>query len=346
MPDQRGNPTAQPFSLDAFETVIQAFGVLKKFTCFFESANFLLTEYRLLEENTHAVFENLEGDTLQFTDMLCGYSGRGTSNTVKALMRLGVSEVEATQYCCEQQRRGLQIYFAPTAVPGKYAIEDITFSCWFEPFENPKLKNRIQLKDVSISIVKRTIAFIRPEKFGFVGLLRCLELCAPFSFAYSLDKRAPIQTERDLINSGILHHSDINASGMFAHVNLLIRGERFSIYCCISKSALIGTLNGLYYVLTGENLSTLHSYRGLVFLTDADFPVGSASLFKVLRIVIGHKAFRPQNRLPIQHSSLNTRDIALPLKARAISYSRLPNGKRDYSRLGYSFFNVRRRGKV
>lgn len=311
MPDYLGDSTSKMFSHGEFLDTINSFGVLKRFTCFFDSANFLVTGYHLLDDNIHAVFENTEGDTLQFTNLLCGYSGHGPSDTVDALVCLGIPEKEAVEHCCIPDNRGVQIFFAATDTPGRYEIKSATHYYWFEQFENTALKQHIKLQNVSISIVKRTVTFIRPEEFDFIGLLRCLELCDPFSFEYSLDRHSPIKSMQELIDTGALHYAGTLPPGRNCNANLLIRGEQFTIYCCISDPALIGVLNALYYTLTGKNLFTYHNYKGLVFLTDADLPIVPHSLATVVYTLLKHQSVKNKKRLPIKNPRLGREAVHL-----------------------------------
>lgn len=275
-----GNQNDRPFDRANFLALLNNFGTLKRFTCFFESANFLMTDYHLLDNHVHAVFENQCGDTLQFQDLLCGYNGTGTENTIQALSCLGIDVNSAKQWCTSHDIKGFQLEFTPSSGINKYQEYSAVFRNWFYSFEDIGLFRWIHLgKCAFCSVVDRTIVFSLFQKNTLPTLFRCVQLMIPFSFEYSLNKHIPVQTYSELYDAGLVSRYTSNPLER-CDPNLFIRGERFSIYCCIPEKALLGTLNALYFSLTGNLLFYEQKHGALSFFSNKPSSTGLLDILK------------------------------------------------------------------
>lgn len=303
-----GNQNGRPFDRADFLASLDDFGTLKRFTCFFESVNFLMTDYHLLDDNIHAIFENQHGDTLQFRDLICGYHGHGPRNTIQALSSLGIDIDSANIWCTSEDIKGFQLEFTVSQNSGKYQEASILFNNWFYSFGDAGLFRWIYLgKSASYSTINRTIVFFSLQKSTLPALFRCIQLMVPFSFEYSLDKHTPVQTYAELFDAGLVPEHTSNVPE-HCDANLLIRGERFSIYCCIPEKALLGTLNALYFSLSGKPLF-FEETRGM--LSYFSGKSSSASILDILKQLFSKKERDGICRLPICSESFYSQGGAM-----------------------------------
>lgn len=301
MADYLGNRDGYSFCLADFQEKFRTFGTLKKLTCFFESANFLMTKYHLVDDDIGAVFENDQGDTLQFRGLLCGYGGNGSTSTAEVLIWLGIPEELAFQCCCRPEHKGFQMKFSYSEKSNNYSVEEVQYQNWFSSSEDLPLCRLIYLGDgVSYSVLKHTIVFHSFDNNTLLNVLRCLQLMEPFSFEYSLDADAPIRTERELTDAGLLNRNVSDCHGG-CDANLFIRGERFSIYCCIPGNALLGTLNTLYFSLSGKDLFCENRFGRLAFYQGTT--IKKPTFWNILKSLYSKAPEKKQYRLPIGHSA-------------------------------------------
>ena len=275
MSDYRGDNGSPHFDRKAFVEDVEKLGTIKKFTCFFDSANFLMTHYYPLTDNIHAIFEFESGDTLQFQNMLCGYGGHGPSNTTQALMCLGIPKDEADWYCRSSLRRGIQLELEPSKEKN-YQVKDKDFHCWFDPYAQ---NNLISDGDFFVSLLRRIVIVTNPEE-KLDDLWRLIRCCDPFSMDYSIDAKEPLYFERELLDSGILAEWKSNGR---TNINVVIKGEAFSIYICFSKETLFSMLNAISFTFSGRVLFYAHQLWRFRFLSDR--PIRRMSVSEACRLL-------------------------------------------------------------
>ena len=299
MPDYLVNSDTTDFESETFLNQFRNFGRLKKFVCFFDNTNFLMTNYYPLDDHVQAILENVNGDTMQFHHLLCGYNGHGSRRTAKLLELLGIDRETAHELCCTEKKRGLQLEIAPSSSSQNcYIIQQASSDCWFQPFEKDSQKE-ICSCGVSVSIVQRTMTFVRPEQNRLLDFLRSISLCRPFSFEYSMDVKKPIESDLNLRSKGLLFN-DFTVSPKKSDANLLIRGDRFNVYGCIDRRAILGMSNAVYYFLTNKKLFYEYSIGGLAFLSD-DF-IEHPTFFSLLRLIRSKGISQKSDRIRINES--------------------------------------------
>lgn len=293
MANYKGNGT-QHFDKAEFLKELENFGTLSSFTCFFDGRNFLLTGYDLIEEGICAIFENTEGDTLQFSNLLCGYVGHGPENTVQALSAIGIPADEAEEYC---SHRGIQITFGNNSSPGHYTVKEAAHKIWFDPFNNKKSGIYISPRSASFSLKNRAVIYFKPEE-EFVDLLRTVSLSDPYSFAYSTIPDSPLKDETELIGTETFPSLPVMRNAEDMGVNLIIFGTRYDTYCCISEKNLIATLNSIYLYLTGKNLFREQRVMGIPFYVDRSW--GAATFWKKIKLLLSKRPIQERGELSIQ----------------------------------------------
>lgn len=293
MTDRRWDNGSPSFNKDRFRDFLTTFGPVKKFTCFFDNTNFLMTPYTLMDDNIHAVLENEAGDTLQFSDLLCGYRGQGSRSTIGALDVLGIPPKDAENFCRKEQ--GFRISFPYT---GKIDNE-----VWFHNvFTHPVIEINPHNPNFFRSLNRRVLIFMYPEINSIPTVLSCFHVMKPFSFRYSLDKSAPLIAHRELSVSGLLSCVSPRMEQNLRDVNLVIRGELFDIYCCISDIALRGTLNTFYLYLTGETLFCENNINGLTYYSESG--KSEVSVWKMIRSLFKKRNKEPQATVQLEVHNL------------------------------------------
>lgn len=87
-----------PENLDTIESVkffkehYETFKQLKNAVVFFENESFIFTEYSPSHAGISAIYENWNGDQIQFSSTNVGYGGRGPSGTLEILRFLGLDD--------------------------------------------------------------------------------------------------------------------------------------------------------------------------------------------------------------------------------------------------------------
>ena len=293
MPNFRGSIDSDFFDEKKFLYDIRNRGTIKKFICFFNSENFLMTNYCPLSENIHALFEFENGDTLQFDTMLCGYVGHGPTNTVEALITLGIPKEDAENYCYRQ--RGLQLELERTGAD-QYRVVSEAYPVWFDSFREDD-RSIVCTKKISYSLKKRVVVVQRPmdePTGGLSNLLRLIRYASPFLYEYSVDPKAPLVSARELAILG-LQTCGNNELGQENHANVLVEGNRFNVYVCIPYELIFSTLNVLHYAWEQEPLFYTCSYHGIPVLTD--HPIERPTLFTALRGCWQGNLIQPRKRI-------------------------------------------------
>lgn len=240
-----------------FEEIFDSFKPIKKFTSFFDNANFLLTEYHPSNAEVHTIIENSRGEIIEFTSLNCGYQGQGPSATAKALQIIGLKR-ETTlelreyntikidfdgkknnyQHCNDKDDENKE-YLTD------YSLDTTTF---FNGGVRTKEFQGCNFNEYTIiNLTTRDVYMINPEIHNLVGLLNCLHVMKPLEIEYYIGKNAHfVQTDEIFeISSANRQVYPYGTNG----INLIIRGEKFNILCLIEEKLLPGTLNSIYTYL-------------------------------------------------------------------------------------------------
>lgn len=268
-------------AVEFFKANAADFGPIKKFTTFFDSENFLLTEYTPTHEHIQAIIENTAGQRMEFSNLNCGYGGLGPSATADILQMVGVSSARSEKL---KLYDGIQIEFDASKSDG---IDSVFTQVFFRG----SVKNRPYGYDGGCNLngwnvcntITRDVYMVNPETHNFSGLLNCLHVMEPFSFEYNTDGRSDFMNFRDI--SKFPFRGDVFPAGTDG-VNLIIRGKKFNLCCLIDRNYLWGTLNAVYLYLTKTPLFSEENLRGVTVLRLWNEPKLSAlsdfflSLFK------------------------------------------------------------------
>lgn len=253
---------SSPESVEYFKKHLADFAPIKKFTSFFDSENFLLTEYRVSMQSVHTVVENFRGGTIEFTGLICGYNGAGPRCTIEVLTLLGINREEAEQLILND---AVRIEFC-------YEQETVKYSCNTDVFFNGNVRNK-ELEGMNIgkycwsNIVQREVYVINPELHSFNALLDCLHIMKPLLFEYVVGKRNYLIRCTDMPEFMNPYHPRQYPQGTEG-VNLIIRGEMFDVKCFIDNHFFRGTLNAIYLYLTKASLFEETDVAVGAFVTD------------------------------------------------------------------------------
>lgn len=245
-------------AVEFFKEHKQEFGRIKKITTFFDNQNFLLTDYTPSHGHIQAIIENDFGNLMEFANLNCGYGGTGPSATADVLTELGIAESSANQIIAE---KGLLIEFSKETGRASIQIPKVLFGGKF----SEQLHGGCKLNQyIACNIVSRDVYMINPETNDFLGLLNCLQVMGPHSFAHAIDKQYVFKNFSDISEfpTIINHIAPIGVDG----VNLIIRGRKFNIHCLINQEYLFGTLNALYLHLTKTPLFSEDHWRDFAIL--------------------------------------------------------------------------------
>lgn len=245
-----------------FQEIFDSFKPVKKFTSFFDNANFLLTDYKPSNSDVHTIIENFRGDIIEFTSLNCGYRGQGPGGTARVLQIIGLKQetaLELREYNTikidfDGQKNNYQHCFDKDGENKEYITDyslDMTtfFNCRVraKEFQGCNID-----ENTVVNILTRDVYMINPEIHNLNGLLHCLHIMKPVEFEYVIGKKLYfIQVDE------IPELSKTNVPVQLRHtrgVNLIIRGEKFDIKCLIGEKTLQGTLNCIYTYLMKANL--------------------------------------------------------------------------------------------
>lgn len=244
MANQRWDLESDHIDFDKFQIDLKKFGEVKRFTCFFDNANFMMTKYSLADSSVHTVIENASGNTLQFSSLMCGYSGHGPSQTAKILRLLGLPGDEADTL--SYNYKGLQITF-----PYKGNVDT---DIWFESSPARATIHGIHLDCHTFTSILRRVVIFNEAESALRNVLSCFHVMKPYSIQYSLNQSSPLISRGEIFNSGLLPYVSADVEAHLQKIDLIVQGEEFEIYCGFSRSALVGTMNAIYFYLTGEPL--------------------------------------------------------------------------------------------
>ena len=228
------------------------FKPLKKLVVFFDSANFLLTPYRVDGRHVHMVLENWNDQQLHINNMNCGYGGEGPSTTAEALQHIGISEKSSENL---KLYDGIQIDFDED---GNFISPSIVTDVFFGGEQRGTYE--FYLDDCTyMDLSRKKIYMINPQLSNFTGLLNLTRKMKPKEMEYYIGKDSPLENgfrfKEDFIAfRGKTSRYDVRITKGANEVNLIIRGELFDIICLVEKSELMTLINSLYMYIFKKSL--------------------------------------------------------------------------------------------
>lgn len=227
---------------------------ISKITVFFDSINFLLTPYQT-EADVHLVAEDVNGTQIHATGLNCGYQGSGPSATYAVFRFLGIPEEIAsvtyrsrgfsiniptiTDYCSADWNNAVQEYLF------FYSANDhvVKRKCFFQfdSFSKPDM-------------ARRRIMLYNPHIHHFEGMLHLIDTMQPYLFEFFIGSDSPLGdhylfTKTELPIQRLNMRESIRG---LKHINLIIRGERFDIFCLIDINVIASVVNVLHCYLFHE----------------------------------------------------------------------------------------------
>lgn len=284
-----------PEDLDTIESVkffkehYETFKPLKNAVVFFENENFIFTDYTPVHAGISAIYENWDGDQIQFSSTNVGYGGRGPSGTLQILRFLGLDDADKSfdKWCYYP---GINIAFNQS---GKISKVKVSEDAFFESRSHELKSDQLYLNNevLFVNSLKRKIYFRNPQRVEFEKFLGLIKRSKPVSLEYWLGNESTLENwfrGRDYFANG---HSIPFAEN---EVNLIINGEQYSICCLIHLSELIEVINCTWLFLTGEKLiSEKIRYRKEQFYTrNFDIKVGKRRLFDIFSRIDESEIYR------------------------------------------------------
>lgn len=227
------------------------FGPVKKATCFFCEENFWLLPQYSPEPGTHLILTNSSGAQMELSSLNCGYGGTGPSSTARVLVLLGVEKETAELW---KWNPGYSVDFS--SKPAAFSKEMIFFQPDFH--QNGPVLQCCLGNEIRSEPEQRRLLMFNPHHNHLRDLLNCIEIMDLYEMEYwwnvpateaqtmSLDDALPY-TER---------FSSCFKSIGTDYCNLILRGERFKIFCFVSPHDLLLLVEILHLAIKG---TALHS---------------------------------------------------------------------------------------
>lgn len=265
-------------SVKFFKDHYETFKPLKKAVVFFENENFVFTEYTPKNSGISAIFENWNGDQIQFSSLNVGYGGYGPGGTLSALLFLGFNDVD---------RYNREICYFPGITvtfdrDGNFLELEKSEDAFFESRFQDIKGNQLFLNSdyLFVNTLKKRIYFKNPQRNEFEKFLTLVKRSKPVSLEYWLGCESTLENwfrGRDYFDDGISIDPEEN------EVNLIIKGHQYSICCLIHLSELIDVINCIWLFLAGEKLFTkqVRYRKGAFYTSKWDIKIGKRKFLNI-----------------------------------------------------------------
>jgi len=216
---------------------------LKKITVFFDNANFIFTKYKV-DYDVLFVAEKINGTEIHATQLNCGYGGNGPSSTYKVLLGLDVNESLAEMAFTS---RGFEIDFTDRLnivkdmVFFQYRNDAVTTSETFKFDEYSQ-----------VNIKKRRIKMFNPQVNNINGLFNAIDRMKPYTFEFFIGDDSPLDNGyRFKWHDKAFSHDPFGHQKLLGikHVNIIIRGKIFDIYCLVDTNMITSVVNVIHSYL-------------------------------------------------------------------------------------------------
>lgn len=265
-----------PICFEFFLKHFDSFKPINKITCFFDSENFLTTNYNINSDFVHMIIENFCGMQIHL-NLNCGYGGTGPSATEKLLIFIGVNTSLASE--CKLAK-GFELIFSDD---GTIKNDRIYHNIFFES-ENlyPKIRKNsnsskfILDKYSKINTTKRIVYIINPQLNCMDELLSCLYIMEPIELEFFIGNNSIMENGLSIgdvfsttwNNNFVINNMDIiNCAD---RLNLKIRGDKFNILCFIDPRELLSTLQIIHLYLLKKPLFNENLYSNYCIFGDSD----------------------------------------------------------------------------
>lgn len=243
-----------------FQKMYDSIKPLKRITCFFDNENFLLTEYNIENLGIHMVIETYVNQQIHL-GLNCGYGGHGPNKTRRLLELTGISKEDAEWL---RLLDGFEVQFEEN---GSYYAKSI------RPFFQKVRYTPVtpfHVDDYSIVYIKeRRIMMLNPQINNMKGLFNCISAMKPREMEYFIGSQSP------LFNGYRYKRNPLHAFRKYDKVkglegiNLIIKGDKFDVYCLINKEEMVSVINAVYLCIFKKPLFSERYFGEYIFLTRA-----------------------------------------------------------------------------
>ena len=264
---------------------------LKRITVFFDHENFLLTNY-VVEHGISFVAEGINDKQIHLSSLNCGYTGTGPTATKELLYRifisLGYEQGEADNWSnIAYNSKGFYVDFTGISLGSKKPkIRNCSFFRYehITPVRTTAYFNIDNCSEVNTQ--DRRITMLNPHVNNLSGLLNALDIMQPRVLEFFIGNDSPLDNyykfKFDILK---IPYKGADITGV-KHVNLIVKGKLFDIYCLVDVSVISGFVNMLHCKLLGypyfrEELFGQYSYLAAA---DSGYPTAGsfARFFKIM----------------------------------------------------------------
>lgn len=218
---------------------------IKKLTVFFDSENFLFTNYDVDMETTF-VAESWNGNQIHLSGLNCGYGGNGPSRTADVLKLLGFDNEEAYRL---KFNPGLLINFTQDGKPDKNTIiKSVFFSRQLEHTCQVRLD-----KMTYVDMVDKEIFIVNPQ-LKPVDLYNIIDKLHPSEMQYYLGNQESETIYDDHIPYENIGGSDVREDKYIIGVNLILFCQEIKVMCLVDYRTIMSVVDMLYYYIFRTSL--------------------------------------------------------------------------------------------
>jgi len=213
---------------------------LRYITVFFDNANFLFTNYSV-DHDVLFVAEKKDGTEVHATNLNCGYGGNGPTCTNYVLTKLGIDEQTAN---IAFTSRGFQMEFSDGVVKVR---DKVFFQYAKDAVKTPNVFGFDEFSEVNVPL--KRITMLNPHTNNIQGLFNAIDVMEPYLYEFFIGKESPLADGYRVSHHTLPQADDKSQIRGLKHVNIIIRGKVFDVYCIVDTNFVGSLVNILHCYL-------------------------------------------------------------------------------------------------
>lgn len=234
----------------------------KSFKTYFDSENFLLTNFREMDFcDAVAILKSYDGIVVIVENCNCGYGGRGPHNTNRLLELLKVPAEDAEKYI---YNNAIELYFDKS---GLLINEKTVLTAPFESREQNLKSGQIYIGNISYSDTEnRKMYLINPSGEELFTLLQLIEVMHPMSYNYFTGSDNTRYIDVSILENTLsAPHQHLDHMSFF-----IIKGKLFDVVVLYQHTLARCYANNILIALGQEPIFRELTLLGVPFMAECD----------------------------------------------------------------------------